>query len=568
MNASTDDGGMPRAGLGARQRTLEYLRLSTSSLRAARPDEAGPLMAGLMALELKDPCRAAELFAEAIAVAPEDPLCHCLMGRALRALRRPREALASLERALGLWPGYAEAHNQQGHALSELGLYKFAVLSFTQASRLAPERGEILRSLGEVLAALEDFKGASAAFEAALAADPALPYARGLLLGSRMQLCDWEGLQPALADIEARLRHGQRVIPPFTLLTLSDSVELQRLAARAWYEDHHACVEPRPGTPDRRAGKIRIGYFGADFHAHALMTLLAGLFEHHDRSRFELHAFSFGPRRDDPMRRRILRCFDHFHEVGQVCERAIVRLARQAGIDIAVDLSGYTGACRPDIFELRAAPVQAAFACYAGTTASDQIDYLVADATVVPEDHWPHYSEHVVHLPHSYLGHDREAAPGPAAGSRSDHGLPATGTIFCCFNSSHKITPSVFDIWMRILGAVDGSVLWLYSRHPQAAANLRLQAQARHVSPQRLVFAAHAPAAEHLARHRLADLFLDTHPYNAHTTAIDALWAGLPVLTCLGSAFAGRAAASALLAAGLPELVTGTPAEFEHLAVA
>jgi predicted O-linked N-acetylglucosamine transferase (SPINDLY family) len=311
---------------------------------------------------------------------------------------------------------------------------------------------------------------------------------------------------------------------------------------------------------------MRIGYFSADFREHAVSHLLAGLIEHHDRSRFEVTGFAFGREGNDAMTARLAAAFDAFVDVRTRSDSDVALLARELEIDVAVDLMGYTQEARPNIFAHRAAPVQVGFLGYPGTMGAPCFDYLVADATLIPGAGRQHYAEAIAYLPHSYQPNDRTRRIADRTPGRDELGLAGAGFVFCCFNNGYKILPATFDRWMRILGRVDGSVLWLLEDNEPAKQNLRREALRRGIRADRLVFAPLMPMPEHLARHRAADLFLDTWPYNAHTTASDALWAGLPVLTFPGDAFASRVAASLLYAAGLPELVADTAERYESLA--
>jgi predicted O-linked N-acetylglucosamine transferase (SPINDLY family) len=295
---------------------------------------------------------------------------------------------------------------------------------------------------------------------------------------------------------------------------------------------------------------------------------MAEIFERHDRSRFEVTAFSFGPEKQDAMRARVSKAFERFVDVRGLQDAGVAALARKLSVDIAVDLKGHTEDARPGIFAQRAAPVQVAYLGYPGTMGAGYMDYIIADATVIPEAHKEHYTEKVVWLPDSYQANDSTRPISSRTYSRGLEGLPETGFVFCCFNANYKFLPGTFDAWMRILKHVQGSVLWLIEDNAEAVANLRKEAVRRGVDAGRLVFAGRLPQAEHLARQRLADLFLDTLPCNAHTTTSDALWAGLPVLTRSGETFAGRVAASLLKAVGLPELVVATQEAYEALAIA
>ncbi len=313
--------------------------------------------------------------------------------------------------------------------------------------------------------------------------------------------------------------------------------------------------------------RIRIAYLSADFYGHATAFLMANLFETHDKARFEISAWSFGPAVDDEMRTRLRKSFEHFHEIGTISDADVAAMLRAQEIDIAVDLKGYTLNSRTAIFSHRAAPIQVNYLGFPGTMGADYMDYIVGDPVVTPPEHDAFYSEKIVRLPDTYQINDSTRAISERTPTRAEAHLPESGFVFCCFNNNYKITPDVFDVWMRLLNRVEGSVLWLIEDNVAAAQNLRLEAESRGVRAQRLVFVERLPLAEHLARHRLADLFLDTLPYNAHTTASDALWAGLPVLTCMGNIFPGRVAASLLKAVGLPELITENLSDYEALAL-
>jgi protein O-GlcNAc transferase len=388
------------------------------------------------------------------------------------------------------------------------------------------------------------------------------------LVYTKQRRWDWGGLPEQRQFLLDRLTARQYTANPFALLGICDDPALHQIAARAYTREtlpRFPVAQPPPATP---RDKLRIGYFSADFHDHATMHLMAGVLECHDRDAFEIHAFSYGPEIEDAMRARARATVDHFHECARMPDGAIIAASRKAGIDIAVDLKGYTQDARLAPFAARLAPLQVSYLGYPGTIGGDFLDYILADATVLPMDQQRLYDEKIIHLPDSYQANDDRRAIAPVTPSRVEAGLPENGFVYCCFNNAYKITPEIFACWMRILTAVPGSVLWLLNNEADAMARLCGVAEAQGIDPARLVFGPSLPSAQHLARHRLADLFLDTLPYNAHTTASDALWAGLPVLTQLGQAFAGRVAASLLKAIGLPEMITRDAAEYEALAIA
>ncbi|WP_341914705.1 tetratricopeptide repeat protein [Ferrovibrio terrae] len=468
----------------------------------------------------------------ALGLKPDYADAWCTRGNLLAAQRRPGEAILAYDRAFGLRPGFAEAHANRGHAHHDLQRFDAALADYTAALRLRPT----------------------------------LPGLAGRRLQTRMQLCDWDGLEQDTAAVLQQVAAVKPAATPLALLA-TPATPAQQLACAAVHA-RTAWPQPAqalPGYPGH--DRIRLGYFSADLHGHATAWLMAELFELHDRSAFEVFAFSYGPQSQDAMRQRLRAGFDHFIEIGALDDAAAATLARQHEIDIAIDLKGFTQEARPGIFAQRAAPVQVSYIGYPGSMGAGWIDYILADAVTVPQQQRPHYSEAVVRLPHSYQVNDRQRAIDSATPTRAQAGLPATGFVFCCFNNSFKITPDVFALWMRLLRAVPGSVLWLLASHEITMGNLRKAAQGHGIDPARLIFAQPLPLPQHLARHRLADLFLDTLHYNAHTTASDALWAGLPVLTLPGESFASRVGASLLGAIGLPELIAGSLADYEALAL-
>ncbi len=507
-------------------------------------------------------------YERAIEIKADYAEAHYNRGNALRDLGRPREALASYERALEIRPELADACVNRGNILQDLGHFAEALSSYERALALRPDSAASHNNRGNALRHLKRFDEALASYARALEIKPDDPCVRSSWLHTRMQLCEWHDLDSYLTQLLDEIRQGRAAGRPFTVVGLVDSPALQREAATAWVRD--ACPESRalPGIDKRaRHERIRLGYFSADFHNHATAYLAAELFELHDRARFEVVAFSYGPTTQDEMRQRLLKAFDRFVDVAARSDREIAELSRDLRIDIAVDLKGFTAGGRTGIFSFRAAPVQVSYLGYPGTMGAAYFDYLIADRTLIPPQSLQHYAEQVVYLPHSYQVNDRKRQIADRVFSRAELGLPADGFVFCCFNNTSKITPQIFDGWMRILSRVPGSVLWLLAESPTAQANLRREAKARGVGDERLIFAPRWPLPEHLARQRTAGLFLDTLPYNAHTTASDALWAGLPVLTRMGESFAGRVAASLLGAVGLPELITTTREQYEELAI-
>lgn len=493
---------------------------------------------------------------------------HNNRGSALLKSWHVAEAIACFDQALALQPQYVDALVNRGNARLERKEYAQAAADLEQAIQLKPDQAQSLQLMGMLLRDAKRYEEAIQFFLRAWRCNPQQPALLTDILGAKTAVCDWYNIGNGTARLVQAVAQQQKGITPFCLLALSDDPALQWDAVRTFVAADYP-ESPSLGAVVQRSGggKIRVGYYSADFHNHATSILMAELFERHDRERFEWFAFSFGPDVRDTMHARVRQNFDHFLDVRERSDEEIARLSRELGIDIAVDLKGYTQDARMGIFAYRCAPVQVSYLGYPGTTGASYIDYVIADKVVLPPQLQPHFSEKAVYLPNSYQVNDAQRRIAARVFSREEVGLPAQGFVFCCFNNNYKILPATFDAWMRLLHSVDGSVLWLLGDNEAAARNLRRSAQAQGIAPERLVFAPRMHLAEHLARHRLADLFLDTLPCNAHTTASDALWAGLPVLTCAGRTFAGRVAASLLHAVGMPELVTETPAAYEALAL-
>jgi protein O-GlcNAc transferase len=469
--------------------------------------------------------------------------------------------------ALKLDPNSPELWSNRGTAQVAAKRQEAALASFTKALQLAPDFLGAVANRAHVLFELQRYAEAIPDYKKLLARDPGHAYSAGNLIFCKLQCCDWASFDQDRKAILARLRAGQRVVPPVLSAALLESPSDQLIAAQMIARDKFPTVPSLWRGEPYRHERIRVAYVSADFHAHATAVLMAGVFEHHDRAKFEAFAISFGRDDGSPLRGRLKQGAKRFIDVRGQSDADIARLMRGLEIDIAVDLKGYTSEARPTVFSCRPAPVQVSYLGFPGTMGAPFMDYLIADPIVVPEAHKPFYSEQIVWLPDTYQANDRTREMSDAPIDRASAGLPPSGFVFCCFNNSYKIQPPVFDVWMRLLKRVEGSVLWLLADNEAATNNLKLEALARGIDPERLVFAPRCPLPEHLARHRLADLFLDTLPYNAHTTASDALWMGLPVVTCKGTTFAGRVAASVLHAAGFPELATESLEDYDALAL-
>ena len=489
-------------------------------------------------------------------------------GMALQTLKRSEDAIADYDKAINLKPDFVEAHVNRGNALADLHRTEEALASYRRAVALRPDFADVYNNIGNIYYNLGSYQEAVAAYDKGLMLHADDSEARSNRFSAKMHLCDWSNFPNERAALLASVRRGLPTYP-FVMLAVSSSVEDHLQCARQFGRTRFPpSDEPLWRGDVYSHDRIRVAYVSGDFREHPIAYLTASLFEHHDRSRFEVTAISFGPDRDRPITRRLKSAFERYVDARAMTDLEIANLLRRLEVDIAVDLVGYLQNARTTIFSRRPAPIQVNYIGYPGTLGADYFDYIIADPTVLPAEHAGFYTEKVASLPDTYLSTDATRPIAPTTPTRQELGLPADGFVFCCFNLSYKINPEMFDVWMRLLRELDRSVLWLRDYNAATSQNLRTQAQRRGVAPERLIFAPRAPlAADHLARQRQADLFLDTLPYNAHTTGTEALWVGLPVLTCLGSSFAGRVGASINNAIGMPELVTNSLPEYEALAL-
>ncbi len=489
-------------------------------------------------------------------------------GAALYGLKRSKEAIAAYEKALSLDATSASTWNNSAVTLMSLGRNEAALTNFARALEIEARDPAIWTARAKALTNLGRFVEAAADCERALALDAGHIAAQRLAIRARLRACDWSRRVADENAVRSGLAAGNRLIDPLNCLALFDSPAENLRAAELWTGEE--CPPDIPLVPRSRTTanqRIRIGYLSTDFREHVVGFLMAGVFEHHDKSRFETVGLSLAPHDSRATQSRIMAALDRMVDLHEVSDAAAASLISGMQLDILVDLNGHTGDARTGILARRPAPVQVNFLGYPGTMGAPYIDYLIADRVIIPQSQPGFFSEQIVCLPDCYQPNDRSRKPAGAVPSRQSAGLPEAGFVFCSFNNNYKITPGIFDIWMRLLRTVDDSVLWLLEDNKAAAANLHREAARRGVVEQRLVFAQRVPQPAHLARHALADLFLDTNPYNAHTTASDALWMGLPVVTCPGNSFQSRVAASILIAAGVPELIAASLADYEALAL-
>ncbi|MBT8586833.1 tetratricopeptide repeat protein [Polynucleobacter paneuropaeus] len=489
-------------------------------------------------------------------------------GYTFSQLKYFEEAIQCYDRALSLRPGYAEAWLNKGYTFSQLKYFEEAIQCYDRALSLRPGYAEAWSGKGVCFFELKDYPESLECSEKARKLNPSIDFLLGQIIHTKMKICLWDDLDGDIETTLALVQKGARAATPFALLPICSSEQINSRASEIWAQYQSGRKSsPIDFLKREKNQKIRLGYFSADFHDHATSHLMAGLFESHDKKHFELVAFSFGPNKIDLNRQRLSRAFDQFLDVSKLTSSEIASMSRELGIDIAIDLKGYTEDGRSDIFHYRAAPIQVSYLGYPGTVGSETIDYILADKVVIPPENHKFYPEKVVNLPYCYQVNDDSREVPSSKYTRSAMGLPDNAFVFCCFNNSYKITPTVFAIWMKILQEVEGSVLWILEDNKFAAENLHRYANMYDIDPCRIIFCKRLPHEDHLSRHHCADLFLDTFPCNAHTTTSDALWMGLPVVTYLGTTFAGRVAASLLNAVGLEELVTTSDEDYQKIAI-
>jgi predicted O-linked N-acetylglucosamine transferase (SPINDLY family) len=525
----------------------------------ARNNYAASLLASARALD------ALHQYDQLIALSPASADAYNNRGMALEHLRRFDQALSDYDKAIALRPDFPQACVNRGNVLVGLRRPDDALASYRKAVALKGDFADAYNNIGNIHSDHGRYEEALEAYDQALALKVDDSEARSMRLYAKMHLCDWSNFKGECSSVISSIKRGAPVYP-FTILAFSSSLDEQLRCARLFSKKYPLSARPLWRGETYRHDRIRVAYVSTDFRQHAVASILAGMFENHDRSKFEVTAISIGPDDGSEMRQRLQRAFEHFVDAQELTDDEIAARTREGEIDILIDLNGYTAGARFGIFARRAAPIQVGY--LGGTRGADYIDYLIADRTIVTPAQRPYYAEKMVYLPDSFQPVDDKRIVSDRVYSRAELGLPEKGFVFCCFNNSYKIVPRNFDSWMRILKRVDGSVLWLREDKATASANLRKEAEARGIAGERVVFAQRMPSIEeHLGRHRSADLFLDTLPFNAHTTADDALWAGLPVLTHIGEALPGRVGASLLRAVGLPEMIAATEEKYEKIAI-
>ena len=506
---------------------------------------------------------------EAIKINPNYAEAYSNRSIVLKDLNRLDSALESSNKAIEINPRYLEAYNSKGIILRKLNQFEEALKNYGKAIELNPNFANAYINRGNIL--FNETKQIDLALESytkALKINPKLDFLFGTYIHNKFWLSDWNFIDEEINSLKNRIINGERTATPFSVIFLLDLPDLQKKNAKKFVEKEFSLTNNLgPILKKVPNKKIRIGYYSVDFYNHATSFLIAHLFEVHDRSKFEIFGFSLERKTNDEMRKRVSKAFDKFIDVSLKSDLEIAKISRDLRVDIAIDLMGFTQGNKFQIFAEKCAPIQASYLGYPGTTGSNFIDYIIADKTLIPNESQKHYSEKIIYLPNTYQVNDSTRKISDKIFTREELGLPKDGFVFCCFNKNYKILPNVFDIWMRLLKKVKGSVLWLLVEDSIAEENLKKEAIKRNVDANRIIFAKRMSLSEHLARQRIADLFIDTFPCTAHTTCSDSLWAGLPVLTRIGESFASRVSASLLNAIDLPELITHSEKEYEDLAI-
>jgi len=512
-------------------------------------------------------------YEKAIKIAPKHPIATAKCAESLFAFDRCQEALNLIDKALILDPFMAQAWRTRGNLLATEKLYKDALLSFDRAISLKPDYPEAINDKGYVLNEIGRFDEAIASFERVVALKKDYIHAWGALLYAKLQRCNWINFDESVNELSLNIDSSphSRFIEPFRALAILSSPLQQKIVTEALVKDFQSCDFKASSLNYSRNSerKIVIGYFSSDFIDHPVGHAIVGLLESHCREKFEIVGVSLKSQDQSSIALRISQAFDRFVDLSAIAMEESIEYARFLNLDIAVDLNGFTNHSRPYLFARRIAPIQINYLGYPGTMGSRFMDYIIGDKVVIPDSHMVFYGEKVIRLPHSYLANSyTESAIQDNLPTRESENLPYDGLVFCCFHSFHKITPEIFEIWMRLLVSIKGSVVWFNKADPTTKCNLLIQANNLGVASDRIIFSERIEDRDlYLKRLSLADLFLDTFNYNAHTTAADALWSGLPVLTCPGSSFASRVAASLLLAVNLPEMIASTKSEYEMLAL-
>ena len=514
----------------------------------------------------KDFVQSIKFFEKAIEINPNISETYNNLGNVYYEFKQFNIAIENYNKALKIKPNFALSYYNRAKALQEINQKQEAISDYDKAISINNNFSAAYKNLGNLYMELKILDKSIYNHVQALKINPNMSYLNGTIIQSKCGLSEWANFKEDKLFLENNILSGKKTTSPFPTILIYDSPSLQKKAIEIFVKSEFK--NPKKIKLEKiKNEKIKIGYYSSDFHNHATMYLMANLFELHDKNKFEIYAYSFGPDDGSKIRKRVMKTFDKFFDVKSKTTKEIVQHSRELNLDIAVDLKGFTNNNRFDLFIERCAPIQISYLGFPGTTSSDCIDYLIADKIVIPEENKNYYSENIIYLPNSYQVNDSNPDLSKKIFSKKDFNLPENKFIFCCFNHNFKILPDMFEIWMKILKKVKNSVIWLLIDNETAQNNLKKILVSNDIDPNRMIFAGRLPHSEHIIRLGLADLFLDTFPCNAHTTASDALRSSLPIITIKGNSFASRVASSLLSSVGLEELITKSGKEYEELAV-
>ena len=516
---------------------------------------------------LKQYKKAIEIYKKLLVINPNFSDGYNNIGKCFVHLKDYNNASKYFEKAISLNSDDYIAYNNLGLIEKEFSNFNKALKHFEKSIEINKNYDLALNNLGNIYLEIKNYKLAKENFEKLYEINPNYKFILGKLIYSKMFLCEWNGLSFLTDQLKPALNENKKVIAPFILLALIDSPELQHISSKIFSKEKIVNAKIKSKSMKKRKEKIKIGYFSPDFRNHPVLHLIEDIFKHHDKSKFDVYAFSFEPKKNDYMTDKIKPYFKEFFEIKNLSNTSIFELTSKIGLDIAVDLCGYTALNRAEIFSYRLAPIQINFLGYPGTMGAECIDYIIADKDIIPENEKENYSEDIIYLPNCYQPNTEIKNITRDNLNKKDYDLPENKIIYCNFGPSYKITPEIFDLWMDILREVPNSILWLLENNDSTSKNLRNEAIKRNISEERIIFGKYLPHKQHLNRLSLGDIFLDTYPYNAHTTASDSIKVSVPIITLKGRCFASRVCSSILKQVKMDELITKSLKEFRDKAI-
>ena len=511
---------------------------------------------------------AIDIYNKIIKIKPKHSDAYNNLGNCFLNLKKYEDAIENYKKSLKLNSKSYVAYNNLGNVFKELNDYNEAINNYKKSINLNSNYYIAYNNLGNALQDIKKYEDALTIFNKLFKLKPDFKYLVGKIIHNKMLICDWNNINSEIKSLTSSLNSNSKIITPYQLICLTDNPEYHKLASKIFAEDKFLISKEKEQKKIIKKNlKPILGYFSPDLRDHAILHLIMDVFKNHNKSKFDIYAFSFGPGKDDEMTEEIKNYFTKFIDIRKKSNEDVAKLSREIGVDIAIDICGYTAWNRSEIFMHRAAPIQINYLGYPGTMGADFIDYIISDKTIITDEDKVNYSEKVIHLPNCYQANIKNKNLSKKNFQRIDFGLPDEDFVFCNFNLNHKIIPEIYDLWMNILNKTPNSVLWLLKSNSTASENLWKEAEKRNIKKNRIIFADHLPKEEHLKRIKLADVFLDTFPYNAHTTASDTIRMGVPIITLKGKSFASRVSASILNQVNLNELVTNKKEDYQNIAI-